>query len=255
MKHLLAILCVLLFPLGVWAETAKLIWAPNPETDLAGYKVHRGNLPCPATGTQQGTIDVGNVTTYLDTTIPATWTDICYWVTAYDATGNESPLSLPAGKVLLVPVSPPTQVVFAHGGATGGGVFSFTKNPLAAKTKLYVHEAGTPYDCVTQTFCGEVISPRIVLTMKWATGYDCWLTSLDALGNESPGGAGVACSMPVQPPIVIPPPDTIPPGPPSNFQVTKILDIDRIEITALPGKCLKLVTTGQGLKRVIRCAH
>src|SRR2546426_6101220 len=49
------------------AATATAMWDPNPEPDIAGYKLSYGILP----GTYTTTVDVGNVTTWTITTLTA----------------------------------------------------------------------------------------------------------------------------------------------------------------------------------------
>ena len=62
----------------------RLVWDPNSETDLAGYKVYYGA----ETGVYGAVVDVGNVTNYTATgNIP---TNSYVAVTAYDLSGNES---------------------------------------------------------------------------------------------------------------------------------------------------------------------
>ena len=46
------------------AATATASWDPNPEPDIAGYKLSYGTAP----GTYTTTVDVGNVTTWSLTT-------------------------------------------------------------------------------------------------------------------------------------------------------------------------------------------
>lgn len=66
-------------------RSVRLAWDPNPENDLAGYRLHRGNHP----GTRVATRDVGNVTT-------SDWSGLLegstnyFTVTAYNTAGLES---------------------------------------------------------------------------------------------------------------------------------------------------------------------
>ena len=84
---LILTLCVLLTVTIAGAESIKLIWDPNTETDLAGYKVYSSNVDGgPYTLIQ----DVGNVTELvLDVTAKPDG-PIYYVATAYDLRGNES---------------------------------------------------------------------------------------------------------------------------------------------------------------------
>ena len=66
---------------------ATLRWAPNTESDLAGYKVYYGT----ESRNYTNVIDVGNVTTYKITNLQAG--TYYFAVTAYDTSGNESAYS------------------------------------------------------------------------------------------------------------------------------------------------------------------
>jgi hypothetical protein len=70
------------------ANDVRTNWLPNPDADLAGYKVYRATsqggpytslTPSPITSTQ-----------FLDTTIPQGTTTVWYQISAFDITGNES---------------------------------------------------------------------------------------------------------------------------------------------------------------------
>jgi hypothetical protein len=73
----------------VYAQT--LAWDPNPETDIAGYKVYQGTQ----SGVYTTTTDVGNVTSYQPQGVD--WTHYAYFaVQAYNTSGLSSPLSAEA---------------------------------------------------------------------------------------------------------------------------------------------------------------
>jgi len=72
--------CVVAF-----SQSVRLQWDPNPETDLAGYRVHRGVAP----GTRIESRDVGNITTYDFTNVVRAVTNY-FTVTAYNTAGLES---------------------------------------------------------------------------------------------------------------------------------------------------------------------
>ncbi len=67
------------------ASTATLSWAPNTDSDLAGYKVYMGTT----SGLYGTPVDVGNVTTYTAGNLTA-GTTYYFSVTAYDQSRNES---------------------------------------------------------------------------------------------------------------------------------------------------------------------
>lgn len=97
------------------ATTSTLSWNANTESDLEGYKVYRGQgstqctssaaLPAlTATGTPVRVIKPG--TSYVDSTVPRIDGPVCYEITAYDTSGNESGRSNRAQVVLNV--NPPS---------------------------------------------------------------------------------------------------------------------------------------------------
>ena len=65
--------------------TAILSWSPNPERDLAGYRVYYGT----ASRTYGPPVDVGTATTFTASTLTVGAT-YYFTVTAYDTAGNES---------------------------------------------------------------------------------------------------------------------------------------------------------------------
>ena len=66
-------------------STATLSWAPNTDSDLAGYKVYMGT----SSGRYGTPVDVGNVTTYTAGNLTA-GTTYYFSVTAYDQSKNAS---------------------------------------------------------------------------------------------------------------------------------------------------------------------
>lgn len=110
----LVVAVMLMLPTMVFAASATLTWTPNTESDLAGYKVYRGNGVC-AVGPLQPLVVGGiavsvnaPVATYVDTTTPTFDGNLCYEVTAFDTANNESTHSVRATKVInLVPPVPP----------------------------------------------------------------------------------------------------------------------------------------------------
>lgn len=114
MKKVLLVIIMCLIPVMSYAASATLTWTPNTETDLAGYKVYRGNGVC-AIGPLQPLL-VGGVavsivapaSTYVDATVPAFDGSLCYEITAFDTSKNESLHSIRVTKVvnLIPPVAP-----------------------------------------------------------------------------------------------------------------------------------------------------
>lgn len=114
-KALWVVLCVAcMLPSMVFAASTDLSWNANTESDLAGYKVYRGNGTC-SVGPLQPLVVGGSpvsvlapATTYKDTTVPTFDGQLCYELTAYDTAGNESPRSVRATKTvnLIPPIAP-----------------------------------------------------------------------------------------------------------------------------------------------------
>ena len=85
MKKLI-MLSIILFAFNVHAASILFVWDANPEKDLQGYKIYKGN----ATREYDDNVDVGNVTKHLMGDIPdGEW---FFAVTAYDVE-NESEFS------------------------------------------------------------------------------------------------------------------------------------------------------------------
>jgi hypothetical protein len=83
-KLLIAGLFVLLISINAFAAKAiTFTWAPNQESDLAGYKLYTGN----ATGNYTANVDVGNVITH---TLTLPDGNYYFALSAYDTSGNES---------------------------------------------------------------------------------------------------------------------------------------------------------------------
>ena len=85
---LIGLLLLLGVPMAAQADSVSLTWDPNPEEDLAGYKVYVGTTPAAYTDI----IDVGHVTTYtISDLVPGE--TYFFAVTAYDIFANESGFS------------------------------------------------------------------------------------------------------------------------------------------------------------------
>jgi fibronectin type 3 domain-containing protein len=79
-------------------SSATLKWRPNPESDLAGYKIYRATTSG-GYGAPIATVP-GNVTTYIATGLQV-GTTYFFVITAYDLAGNESPFSNEASKSIF----------------------------------------------------------------------------------------------------------------------------------------------------------
>jgi len=90
-----------LFFLGgrAFGGDVSLIWSPNTESDLKGYKIYIGTSP----GVYGNPVDVGNVTAYTISTLTA-GTTYYFAITAYDTEtpSNESNPSLEVSKTIPI---------------------------------------------------------------------------------------------------------------------------------------------------------
>jgi hypothetical protein len=93
----IAAVCLLMASAPAFAQNVSLAWDPNREADVAGYKVHyksANNSSFNGTGAVQGSspITVGNLTSLqiMGLEENKTW---CFAVSAYNTSGEESPLS------------------------------------------------------------------------------------------------------------------------------------------------------------------
>lgn len=99
------------------AGTATITWTANTETDLVGYKLYRMLQACTATGPLQPLLGANGQpvivtkpgTSYVDSTVPEG--NVCYEVTAFDTSNNESGRSIRAGKLVdTIPPAIPSNV-------------------------------------------------------------------------------------------------------------------------------------------------
>lgn len=114
---LLAFLC-LIFLLATVAKAADgtLTWTLNTEADLSGYHIFRGSTAAVCTGTAPLPVlmvagapaTVGKVNTFKDVNLPAIDGTLCWEISAFDTTLNESGRSNRVSKVLnsLPPLAP-----------------------------------------------------------------------------------------------------------------------------------------------------
>lgn len=89
------------------SKTSTLTWTANSEEDLAGYKVYRSLNYC--TKKQPKTLinTLGKVNTFVDDKIPLGTVAVCYHVTAFDLSGNESGPSNEVDKPIAVAPNAP----------------------------------------------------------------------------------------------------------------------------------------------------
>ncbi len=78
------------------AGKVELTWTANPETDVAGYRVYRGNeAPVATTGTPPSGADLLTSPAFTDSTVAA-GSSYAHVIVAVDEAGNASPASTPA---------------------------------------------------------------------------------------------------------------------------------------------------------------
>lgn len=112
MVMLLTILPTLSFQQAYSLRTTNLVWNANSEGDLAGYRMYRGINSCADASLVFLSVIVRPAVTYLDNKIPAGTNSVCYAVTAYDTSANESPFSNKVSKTINLAPSAPTMPSF-----------------------------------------------------------------------------------------------------------------------------------------------
>lgn len=135
MSKLLALISCGLFGLTLHAAQVQLAWDPNPELNIAGYRLYRGTAP----GIYDASLDVGNVTNAVVSSLVANGT-YYFALSAYNTDLLESPLSVEINAVAiqsttLSPVATPASYSLAEdstlpillaGTDPNNGVLSFT---------------------------------------------------------------------------------------------------------------------------------
>ena len=176
----LCVFCTLtVFAGGVlYAENVHLAWASNPESDLAGYKLHVGTKR----GQYAAAIDAGNVTNYTLTGL----TRGTYYITlsAYNSHGLESSYSNEITAALDVPDGSSTPVV-----RTTGNVATITWTSSRPSTVVVEYGLSLRYGLTTPISYTSSTTHTVVLTgLAPATTYQYRTKSVDAEGNISIGG-------------------------------------------------------------------
>lgn len=260
-KALVCLVSLLSAASGAWAQTAPtvaLTWNANTESDLAGYKLYRGLFACPTTGglPTPAYKDLGKVTTYTDT-LPTGTTAVCYSLTAYDLSGNESGQSVKVGKS-FAPTPPPTPapatpVLTASAITSTSAVISW---PVVSGVSVDLRMAPTPFGFQW----GSAAS------VSCPTGSPCTVTGLTPGSSVDfqavasvPGSTGNIFS-PLSAPITVkllPLTDTTPPAIPGGLTIASATP-DQIVIVASTANCRKVTTSTSGTtttqqKRTIVC--
>lgn len=102
-------LLVGLDPVAATAGSVSLMWDPNTEGDLGGYKVHVGT----ASRTYSQDIDVGHVTSFTVSNL-ADGQTYFFAVTAYDVMANESGFSSEVSTMISSTVNSPPHASFTN---------------------------------------------------------------------------------------------------------------------------------------------
>ncbi|MEA3332167.1 MAG: hypothetical protein U9Q58_01030 [Pseudomonadota bacterium] len=163
------LLLFLMFATSALADQVKLAWAPNPESNLAGYKLYykagSPGTPYEGSGLDQGdshiVIPLGNLTDqnnpeFTLSGLPAG--EIFYFVaTAYSSDGDEGPLSNELSYQATVPVAPPvvppvapTETFTISALPQDGGTISPSGNTdlIAGSSQTYTAVAADNYHLV-----------------------------------------------------------------------------------------------------------
>jgi hypothetical protein len=249
----LFLLLVLVSP--VWADTATLQWTPNAPTEqVTTYNVYRFLGSCATLGpVAPFASNIGNVTTYADTTIPSGTLGAAYAVTASNA-GGESPKSSVVCKVFAAvppPVVPLTVVLASPGGTTfvapadGSELRTLiTASPSREIVKMELSRDGGPifrtitvapwqYNLCVNCFSANEPLPRSMVLMVVVTASD---------------GTVATDSLTLRILATAPPPP--PPTPPTGLTVTQ-LTTDSILIAA--SSCASLSMSGTTKALTVNC--
>ena len=189
-------------------------WAPNDESDLAGYRVYRQSADgsWPATALHQASAPS---TAWTDTSV-TNGRSYTYRVTALDVTGNESPASVPASATPQAPADttrPSAPAGLTASSLDGGVSLAWTPSPENDVAGYRIYRRTTSGDWPAkplQEVSGTETVDRDVVA---GTSYEYRVTALDTSLNESAPSASATVT-----PIV--PADTTPPATPQHLTVT-----------------------------------
>ncbi|MFY9268167.1 MAG: fibronectin type III domain-containing protein [Candidatus Manganitrophaceae bacterium] len=191
------ILFLSIFKNVAFSADATLIWNPNSESDLAGYKVYYGT----SSRNYGAPINVGNKTTH---TITGLVDNQSYYfaVTAYDTSGNESGFSNEVNKGFADSTPPTLTGITTSGMTTTAVTISWNTSEPATSQVEYgtttAYGASSPLNTTLTTS-----HSRSLNGLTPATLYHYRVVSKDATGNTATSGDNIFTTTT--------PPDTIPP--------------------------------------------
>lgn len=253
---LLFLVFSLVWPAVVIPATVELAWDPVVETPTAsvqGYKLYRGNIPCTNLGPLALLTDVGKVTTYIDSSVPSTWVDVCYEISAYNTKGN-SGRSNRAGKVLTVAATAPgVPVLTVTANLTSLVVAWAPVSDGAGGTALVDIRLGNQTDhwglMVTQA-CPS--SPCTITGLTASTPYRVQAVAYRSTGTTNTFGA---LSTPVDISTLT---ETVP-APPAGLKIISS-SAQEIIVVAKVSDCSRVLTSTKGstatqLKRTMTCVR
>jgi len=133
-------------------QSITLAWDPNPEPDLAGYRLYHGTN----SGHYSDVIEVGNVTNHAVTGLLDNTTNY-FVLTAYNTSGLESLPSNPVSYIVPSPSLPPP------------GQLSLSRNPQSGAMCL-----------------GFRVSPGVIYLVQATQDFHSWVTLGSITGEMSP---------------------------------------------------------------------
>src|SRR2546425_1622860 len=191
----LTVLCSLAPALSSAAQVT-LVWDPNTETDLAGYKLYYST----SSGSYQSSVDVGNLTSY---TLSGLLEGRIYYfaVTAYNLSLGESGFSNEVNKA-IADVTPPTVSITAP---TTGATVSGSAVMVSASASDNVGVAGVQFKMDGVNLGAEVtLAPYSVswnTTLATSGTHSMTAVARDAAGNTATSAA-VSMTVDNTPPLI-----------------------------------------------------